>query len=251
MSDRNQLILRELRSNGRLSVDELAQKCKCSAVTVRRALQELQNQGLIVRTPGGAIPIDHIGVEVAFPERLTINAEQKRRIAQKAAQLIEDNSVILMDNGSSVYLMADYMSKKNNLTIITFFLPLVNKLAIRDDWKIIIPGGQLRQERSDLVGPLTEEFVKKIYADKLFFGADGLDITSGISTVDQESAKLTQILVNCASQRILLADSSKLTRRATFASVGWDKVDKWIVDDGIDKESIDKIRNQNVKLEIV
>jgi len=251
MSDRNQLILRELRSNGRLSVDELAEKCNCSAVTVRRALQELQNQGLVVRTPGGALAVDHIGVEVAFPERLTINADQKRRIAQKAAELIEDNSVILMDNGSSVYLMADYMSKKNNLTIITFFLPLVNKLTIRDDWKIIIPGGQLRQERSDLIGPLTEEFVQKIYADKLFFGADGLDVATGISTVDQESSRLTEVLINCAAQRILLADSSKLAKRATFASIGWDKVDKWIVDDGIDKESADKIRNKNVELEIV
>ncbi len=251
MLGRNQLILRELRANGRLSVDELAKKCDCSAVTVRRALQDLQNEGLVVRTPGGALAVDHIGVEVAFPERLTINSHQKKRIARKAADLIEDNSVIFMDNGSSVYLLADYIGDKKNLTIVTFFLPLVNKLAIREDWKIIIPGGQLRQKRSDLTGPLTEEFIRKIYADKLFFGADGLDVLSGISTVDQESARLTQVLAECASQRILLADSSKLAKRATFASIGWDKVDAWIVDDGLDEESVEMIKRYDVELMIV
>ncbi len=251
MSERNRLILHELRLNGRLSVDELAQKCDCSAVTVRRALQELQNQGLVVRTPGGALAVDHIGVEVAFPERLTINAEQKKRIARKAAELVEDNSVIFMDNGSSVYLLADYISERKNLTIVTFFLPLVNKLSVREDWTIIIPGGQLRQKRSDLTGPLTEEFIRKIYADKLFFGADGLDINTGISTVDSESARLTKVLAECASERILLADSSKLAKRATFSSIGWGKVDKWIVDDGIDSESVDAVRKYNVELKIV
>ena len=81
--------------------------------------------------------IDHVGVEVSFPERLTINADQKQRIAAAAAKRVRDNSVILIDNGSSVYLMADYLSEKKNLTIITFFLPLVNKLSVRSDWKIL------------------------------------------------------------------------------------------------------------------
>jgi len=251
MTDRNQLIVKELRNNGRLSVDELAQRCNCSAVTIRRALGELEGQGLIVRTAGGALAVDHVGVEVAFPERLTINADEKQRIARAAADLVQDNSVIMLDNGSSVYLMADYLADKKNLTIITFFLPLVNKLAIRSDWRIVLAGGQLRPSRSDLIGPLTEEFLGKLYADQLFFGADGLDPEAGVWTVDAESASLTRTLVRCAARKILLADSSKLHRRATFHAVPWDSVDRWITDSGAEPNVLNDIHKKGVSIDLV
>jgi len=246
MTDRNQLVLKELRSNGRLSVEDLAQKCDCSAVTIRRCLQELEDKGLVVRTSGGALAVDHVGVEVAFPERLTIHSEEKRRIAAAAAKLVKDDSVIMLDNGSSVYLMADFLAEKKNLTIITFFLPLVNKLSIRSDWRIILAGGELRQSRSDLVGPLTEEFVSRLSADQFFFGADGLDLTNGIWTVDPESAHLTKVLTRAAAHKILLADSSKLRQRATFSAVNWDTVDEWITDDQIDPQSIEQLKAKGV-----
>ncbi len=248
MTDRNQLVLRELRSNGRLSVEDLAQRCDCSAVTIRRCLQELQDKGLVVRTSGGALAVDHVGVEVAFPERLTIHAEEKQRIAAAAANLVKDNSVIMLDNGSSVYLMADFLAEKKNLTIITFFLPLVNKLSIRTDWRIILAGGELRQSRSDVVGPLTEEFISKLSADQLFIGADGLDLGFGIWTVDPESAHLTKVLAGAAARRILLADSSKLHQRATYAAMAWETVDEWITDGGIDPQSAEQIGSKGVSV---
>jgi len=251
MSDRDQLILKELRSNGRLSVEELAHRCNCSAVTIRRALQDLQDKGLIVRTPGGAIPVDHIGMEVAFPERVTINADCKQRIAAAAAGLVKDNSVIMLDNGSSVYLIADYLGEKRNLTIILFFLPLLSKLSIRPDWRIILAGGELRPSRSDIVGPLTEDFISRLHADQLFFGADGLDVAKGISTVDPESARLTQILAKSSARKILLADSSKLHRRATFSAIGWDSIHQWIPDNGVEEENLNSIRAKGVMIDIV
>ena len=251
MSERDYLILKELRSHGRLSVEELAQKCDCSAVTIRRALGELQSQGYLVRTPGGAIAADHVGVEVAFPERLTIKSNEKDRIAKAAADLVKDDSVIMLDNGSSVYLMADYLSEKRNLTIITFFLPLINKLAVRPDWRVILIGGELRASRSDMVGPLAEEFASKFYADQLFFGADGLDIDAGVSAVDPESARLTQIMSNCSSKTIVLADSSKIHRRATFSVMGWEKVDRWITDSNIKKENIAAIEQHGTRVDVI
>jgi DeoR family transcriptional regulator of aga operon len=251
MSDRDQLILNELRTHGRLSVEELAQRCDCSAVTIRRSLGELQAKGLVVRTPGGAIIVDHIGVEVAFPERLTINADEKQRIARAAADLVKDDSVIMLDNGSSVYLMADYLAEKRNLTIITFFLPLVNKLSNRSDWRIILIGGELRSSRSDMVGPLAEEFVSRLFADQFFFGADGLDVATGISAVDAESARLTQIMANSSAKKIVLADSSKLHRRATYSVFGWENVDRWLTDPGVDEENLTAIKAKGVSIDLI
>jgi DeoR/GlpR family transcriptional regulator of sugar metabolism len=251
MSERDHLILKELRTGGRLSVEELAQRCDCSAVTIRRALGDLQARGLVVRTPGGAIAVDHVGVEVAFPERLTINSDEKQRIAKAAAQLVKDDSVIMLDNGSSVYLMADYLTERRNLTIITFFLPLVNKLAVQPDWRVILIGGELRPSRSDIVGPLAEEFVSRFYADQFFFGADGLDVKAGVSAVDPESARLTQVMANCSAHKIVLADSSKLHRRATFSVFGWDSVDRWITDPGVEAENVSAIQSQGVSIDLV
>jgi DeoR family transcriptional regulator of aga operon len=250
MSERDQLILKELRENGRLSVEELAQRCGCSAVTIRRSLGELQSKGLVVRTPGGAIVVDHVGIEVAFPERLTIHSDEKQRIARAAASLVKDDSVIMLDNGSSVYLMADYMGEKHNLTIITPFLPLVNKLSNRSDWRIILVGGEIRSSRSDVVGPLAEEFVSRLYADQFFFGADGLDVTVGVSAVDAESARLTQIMAKSSAKKIVLADSSKLHRRATYSVIGWENVDRWVTDPGVDEENLVAIKAKSVSIDL-
>jgi len=248
---RQTLILRHLRSSGRMDVNQLARLCQCSPITVRRALQALESRNLVVRTPGGAMPVDQVAIEVSFPERLTINTEQKHRIAQSAAELVEDGAVLLLDNGSSVYLLAEYLSDRNNLTIITFFLPLMNKLPQRCDWKIILAGGQLRNGRGDLVGPLTEEFLSKIYADIAFFGADGLDEATGVWTVDPESARLTEVMCNSSAQKILLADSSKLHRRAAFAAVRWECIDRWITDSGADADVMKTISDKGVKVELV
>jgi DeoR/GlpR family transcriptional regulator of sugar metabolism len=251
MLERDQLILKELRINGRLSVEEMAARCQCSGITIRRALDDLQDKGLVVRTPGGAMAVDHVGVEVAFPERLTIHAEEKNRIAKKAAEQVKDHSVIMLDNGSSVYLMADFLGEKKGLTVITFFLPLVHKLAARSDWKIILAGGEIRPGRSDVVGGLTEGFLANIYADQFFFGADGLDVQAGISTVDSESARLTELLAKNSDRKILLADHSKLQKRATYNAVPWSSVDLWITNRGVEEDCLKSIRKKGVEIKEV
>jgi DeoR family fructose operon transcriptional repressor len=251
MTDRDELILAQLRQNGRLTVPDLAQRCDCSEPTVRRALSSLERQNRIVRTVGGAMPVDQVSIEVAFPERLTINSDQKHRIARRAADDIHDGQVVLLDNGSSVYLLAEYLADKRNLTIITSFLPLVNKLNPRDDWRVILAGGQLRTARGDLVGPLTEQFFSGIRADVAFFGADGLDVATGVWTVDPESAALTRAMCRSAQRRILLADSTKLAHRAAFAAVDWIDVDSWITDSDIDPDLASAISQHDVQLEMV
>ncbi len=251
MTDRERHILQQLRSSGRLTVGSLAEACGCSAVTVRRALQSLEEKRLVVRTPGGAMPVDQVSIEVAFPERLTINTERKHRIAAAAAKFVEDGQVLLLDNGSSVYLLPEYLSGKRDLTIITFFLPLVNRLSEQTGWKIILAGGQLRNGRGDLVGPLTEEFVSKVYADVAFFGADGLDVASGVWTVDPESARLTQTMCKSSARRVLLADSTKLSRRAAFAAVQWESIDHWITDKAVDPEAAGRICDNDVDIKMV
>jgi len=232
MTDRDELILAQLRQNGRLTVPDLAQRCDCSEPTVRRALSSLERQNRIVRTVGGAMPVDH-------------------RIARRAADDIHDGQVVLLDNGSSVYLLAEYLADKRNLTIITSFLPLVNKLNPRDDWRVILAGGQLRTARGDLVGPLTEQFFSGIRADVAFFGADGLDVATGVWTVDPESAALTRARWRSAQRRILLADSTKLAHRAAFAAVDWIDVDSWITDSDIDPDLASAISQHDVQLEMV
>jgi len=251
MNDREQQIVNHLRSFGRLSVGRLAELARCSQPTIRRSLQALESRNLVVRTPGGAMPVDQITMEVAFPERLTINAERKRRIAAAAATHVQDGQVLVLDNGSSVYLLAEHLNGKRNLTIITYFLPLVNKLSQHSDWKIILTGGQLRNGRGDLIGPLAEEFLSRIYADVAFFGADGLDLETGVSSVDPESAALTQTMCKSAARKVLLADSTKLSRRAAFAAINWDYIDRWTTDREVDRDLTNRIREKGVDVELV
>ena len=245
MSDRRAGILDSLRRRGRLGVGELARICRCSSPTIRRELCQLEAEGKIIRTHGGCLVADNVGLEGIWQERLKRRGREKQKIAKLAAKRVYDGQVVLLDTGSTVFHVIDYLADRKKLTIVTNFPPLLSRLDGREDWKILMLGGTLRPGRYDLVGPLTERTMEDISADVAFVGADGISL-SGPASDDEEVCRIARMMVQSAKEKIVLADASKLARRATFRYAPWGRIDCLITDKKAEGNFVKSLRRKGL-----
>lgn len=229
--EREATVLGVLRDSGRLGVAELAHRCHCSEPTIRRALARLERAGKIVRTYGGCVTVDRVGFEGIWQERLRERRAEKRRIAGRAAAFVADGSVVILDTGSTVFHVVDFLADRRDLTIVTNFPPILSRLAGRTDWTVIMTGGTVRQGRYDLVGPLAESALREISADVALLGADAVT-ERGVACDDDEVCRMAGLMVEAASTAVVLADASKFEQRATFRYAAWSEID-WLVTDGV------------------
>lgn len=144
---RQAAILEFLQSQGKCSVEELAQHFDTTGTTIRKDLVTLENAGTVIRTYGGVVlnkdeadpPIDH---------KTLINTHKKARIAEAAVRFIHDGDSLILDAGSTVLQMVPLLSRFNNITVMTNSLHIVNALAELDNEQtILMPGGTFRKNR--------------------------------------------------------------------------------------------------------
>ena len=173
--ERRQKIEQFLSKNKRLRVGSIANQLRTSEVTIRKDLEVLERRGVLTRVHGGAIVNHSTVTDLALTEKERIHIKQKQRIAQKAAEMISEGEVIILDSGSTTLQIARQIKFYKNLTIITNAVNIASELAA-SDMEIILTGGILREKSFSLVGPIAEEAMRNFTADKLFLGIDFSDL---------------------------------------------------------------------------
>lgn len=234
----------------RVSVNNLCEVFNTSTVTIRRDLQTLEKKGYLKRVHGGAIRHRSLFPGLSLSEKEKINIEEKDRIAQYAAKLVNRGEVIIIDSGSTTMQFARHIKNFNNITVITNAINIVSEL-LNGDIEIILTGGELDKESLTLIGPLTEEILQNVAADKLFQGVDGIDFNIGLTTPNIQEAKISRIMMKAAGENILLADSSKIGRRSLGVINKIEALDKIITDSGIDKDDVKRLEDMGVKVIVV
>ena len=179
-SNRNSFILRELRQAGSISVEDLRDKLNVSLATVRRDLQELERRGLLRRTHGGAIPIEPMIYEAfrhdrSFQDQVDRFAEEKRRIAMAAADLISPGDTIALTAGTTTTEVARNLHAIGGITVVTNTVNVAMELCKRKDVHVFVTGGHLRGDWFSLVGLEAVANMSKVYVDLLFIGVNGID----------------------------------------------------------------------------
>lgn len=198
------------------SIDELMEKFQLSRSTVRRTLIAMEEKNLLKRVRGGAEIIDN--EEEALPkdfrESFNEKKEEKIKIAQKAAELIEDNDVIFIDSGSTCYYMIDNIKAKN-ITVVTNGILHIQKLMSMGINTYIL-GGYAKPEKNLIIG---EDIVKKISSmnfDKAFLGTMGIDSRSGFTTMMLEDGEVKKAVIKSSDLCYILADISKFNVRKFY-----------------------------------
>lgn len=202
---RKQKILEILETNDSTEVPELALELGISEITVRRDLNLLANENLLLRTHGGAVKI---GLnKTAFSQKTEVNVEAKDEICKKAASLVQEGDVVFLDCGSTVFRICQYIKNKK-IKVVTNSLPIVNEL-LGSEVSVNFAGGEIDAQRQAAHGKTAIEHIARYKADIAFVGVDGISITNGLSANSEKEADMTLAIAINANKTYFLCDSSK------------------------------------------
>jgi DeoR family transcriptional regulator of aga operon len=243
-------ILEILSSEGQVGVSELSKKFNVSEVTIRNDLSHLEKKGLLIKTRGGGLKTQRVGIDQRLNEKAKINSKEKLAIGKRAAELINDNDTIIIDSGTTTVEIVKNIGKVNNLTVITNALNVASQL-IREEIKIVVLGGILRSSSLSLIGPIGENSIKNFYCDKCFLGVDGIDSQSGIYTPNLEEAHLNRMMIEASKEVIVVTDSSKFKRKSFAHIASINKVNIIITDSKIPEEELKNLHSMGIKVIIV
>ncbi|MDD3925192.1 MAG: DeoR/GlpR family DNA-binding transcription regulator [bacterium] len=205
---RQDKILTLLDERGKVHVKALAAEFSVDPITIRRDLEELSLQNLLIRTHGGAVKTRLIDREFSYIEKEQKDTELKAEVARKAASLIENGDSVFFDTGTTTRAAFAELPAEMSLTIVTNNLMIVMDSLYRENHRVIVPGGELNAVSPDLYGALTLNNLRDINVDKAFFGCDAFDEDS-FYTADHKSAETIKVVHKNSSQSFLLADSAK------------------------------------------
>ncbi len=217
---RRAAILKLLEKEGQISVGELSKHFKVSEVTIRNDLAQLAQQGLLIRTRGGAIWQPPLAIDFNLREKLKLHPAEKRRIGQYAAHLVTDGETIILDSGTTTLEIAHALVRKDfrQLTVVTNALNIAIVLSNHAGIRVIMPGGVMRQNALSLVGPIAETSLQNMYCDRAFIGVDGIVPDEGIYTPNHEEAYLNRLMIEHSRQAVVVTDASKFGRKS-FARI--------------------------------
>lgn len=211
---RYQEILSALNETGSIAVEELSARLKVSVVTIRRDLDDLEQQGLLNRTHGGAVaghPLfyEHFKRDRSFMEQVNRLADEKRRIGRAAAELIEPGETIAVTPGTTTAEVIRGLPLNSHITVVTNTVNIAMELAKRKDVDVFVTGGHLRGDWFSLVGASAVQNLGNLLIHTLFIGADGLDAEWGASCHNAEEAEFNAALLRRARRRIGIVDHTK------------------------------------------
>ena len=208
---RRERILALLRRNGQVRVAELAKALGVSQVTVRADLEALERQGLLKRLRGGAVPWEARRFELPLEVTKAVHAREKEAIGKRAAALVKDGDVVILDVGSTTTEMAKALSPTlKDVVVITSALNIALLLEGHPGITVIVTGGRLRPLQHSLVNPFGTLLLEELNADKAFLGCNGVHPERGFTNTNLEEAEIKKVMVRAAREVYFLADHSKL-----------------------------------------
>ena len=208
--DRETLILELLTAENKLEVSLLAERVGVSQVTMRKDLDELERRGLIVREHGYAVlrSADDIQSRIAY------HSDEKRRIADRAAELVENGDTIMIESGSCCALLADVLAeKRKDLTIITNSAFIAAYIRGKCSFQIILLGGVYQPESQVMVGPIVRTCADEFFVSHFFIGVDGYSDRTGFTNQDHMRAAAVRDMAHQAEKVVVLTESEKFGHR--------------------------------------
>ena len=229
MEERRRAILHEVEEKGRVRVAELSKRFGCSEVTIRNDIRNMDMEGLLMRTHGGAVKLDKEPERKYSAESIYRNTERKKRIAACAYEFIEDRDTIIIDDASSSFYLAGYIKQhpEKRLAVVTNSLLVGNELAGVPHVELYMVGG---------------------HVDKGFIGIHSINFDVGLTSIATPQMQVKKAILRSANEVYVLADSSKFGGGYVSVICPIRDVHKIITDDEVSKEYIRKAQQMSVSL---
>lgn len=244
-AERKRKIVELVSENDGCSVEELATHFGFSKATVRRDLSELEEDGMIERSHGGAVPVTTVGREQTYGQREVQNLEAKMAIAERAVEEILEGQVVFFDSGTSTMEVAKQAPKDGSYLSVTNSPVLALELG-REDNEVKLTGGSFRDRTRALVGPSAEDFMDRMNFDLLFLGTNAIDVEAGLTTPNEDEARVKERMVDHAERVVLVADETKFGERSFVQFADLEDVDLLVTDASLDVETRDAFQSADV-----
>jgi DeoR/GlpR family transcriptional regulator of sugar metabolism len=240
---RQEIIVERLQENGTVAIDELCSLLSASLATIRRDLEYLEERSLLKRVRGGAVRIGPLFYEpflhdASFQDKVSSFADEKRRIARAAAQMVQPGQTVALTGGTTTTEVVRSLKVLSGISIITNTVNVAMELSNRKDIEVIVTGGHLRGNWFTLVGPLANDACEKLFADIMFLGVDGIDAQHGLTSTNDAEAGVLRKLASHSKRRVAVADRSKLGTVSKFLLCPTADIHELITDSGASAKAI-------------
>ncbi|WP_322925088.1 DeoR/GlpR family DNA-binding transcription regulator [Paenibacillus campi] len=243
--------LRILEAEGTVRVSGLSRRFNVTEETIRRDLERLELEGIVVRTHGGAVfNRNREQYESPAVQRETKNIEEKKAIVEHALSLIQPGDVIALDASTTCLHLVKQLPNRP-LTVLTYSLAIANELVPKTEINVILIGGYLDRDSMANTGIHAEKMVESYHVDKFLFSCHGFDLSRGLTEPSEAHVQLKKKIIEISDELILLTDSSKFRRKSLVRFLGMEDLNRFITDDQLPEEAIHELEEMGVEVIVV
>ena len=240
-------IVEFIQEHKKATVGDLCDKFSVSSATIRNDLRDLEHSGAIIRTHGGAIVKSKAGFELTSKQKKVRSSAEKKRVAERAVELIEDGDTIILDTGTTTLELARVMGRRRNVTVVTNDITIAAVLEEIENIHTIFMGGVVRKGFHCTVGAAGKAMLERLTVDKAFMGVNALSFEKGATTPDLQHADTKKMMTSIAEKVFILCDSSKLGRSAFAQFATLEEIDT-IVIDAIEEKDTKRFEDDGIEV---
>jgi DeoR/GlpR family transcriptional regulator of sugar metabolism len=238
---RRDLIVGHLRRESVLSYRQLAALLEVSHMTVRRDIAELEKQGRVEATPGGAKIVTRLAVEPTRTAKATADRREKEAMARHAASLVRTSMTIYLDAGTTLQAVRPHLTEVHDLTVVTNDLVIASAMLDHPDADVIMVGGRVEKRNQSTVGRLPALVLDELSLDIAFLSTSSWDATRGVTIPDENKVEPKRAAARAATTTVLVAASSKYDTFGRYRILNLDELDLVITDDGLPLDAADEV----------
>ncbi|GAA4800029.1 DeoR/GlpR family DNA-binding transcription regulator [Streptomyces ziwulingensis] len=206
---RREQLLKHLRRDGVLSVQQITRLLGVSHMTVRRDIAELERKGLVFSVPGGVRIASPLSSEPGFLDKSRLEQPQKRAMAGEAARLVRDGMTVYLDAGTTLLAMVPALAQVRNLTVVTNDFTTLGLLMDAGHPDLVHVGGRVDVSNRSSVGRLAADTLRQLALDIAFVSTSSWDLLRGVTTPSESKVEVKQAAMAAAAHRVLVAGASK------------------------------------------
>lgn len=250
LAEERRFQIREILSSRRtVDASELRDRLGVTAATIRRDLAALEQEGVLIRSHGGAVSrTSSTNFQPSYEALGRSNREEKQMIAREASRLILDGDTVFLEGSTTVFELARCLQQHNRLTVVTNSPLIVCQLQRSPHVTVISTGGDLQKDVFYLSGLWAQRAISEIRIDKAMMGVSAIDPSYGVSTASQAEAQIKKMIMKSAKVRYALVDHSKFGNQG-FAYVGpVTDLNVLITDAGTDPAHVNQLREMGLEV---
>lgn len=225
---------------------DLCQLLDASEATIRRDLEWLEQKGILERTHGGAILNQRMIFEQEYQQRAQHHPEEKKRIGELAASLIEEGDIVFINSGTTATQVLQHIRGDLRISVFTNNVSAVIELG-DPIFHYYLIGGEFQPRSNSIAGRFAIENLKQIYANKAIIGVDGISIKHGCTVpTNPEAEVVRQMIERTKGPVIIVADHSKWGVVSNFQVAAIDEIDMLVTDERFDRSALDDLASHSV-----